>query len=153
MVTKLYKDIPCGRNFHYKKLSFTKLDDETAIINSLNFDYSNCYFDNINNEYDKSLIRYYINGKFLKFMGIDKEDLLPLYKSDLATLLTEQQYVKNKLFIKKWDCQWWLRDADLGRDIYTLVVNVFGGTWVNYVRYDGAVRVVVKFKPTTAVCK
>lgn len=151
--TLTFKDIKVGESFKYKDLEFTKLEDEFALIDTYNDDYSDCVWDNVDNNYDKSLIRHYINRRYLDLMGIDEDDLLPVYNDDLVTLITKEQYEEHKDNIKSWD-RWWATRSTYSYNAYVFCnINYTGYIGYNYVNYAYGVRAGFNFKPDTIVSK
>ena len=151
--TLTFKDIKVGESFKYKDLEFTKLEDEFALIDTYNDDYSDCVWDNVDNNYDKSLIRHYINRRYLDLMGIDEDDLLPVYNDDLVTLITKEQYEEHRDNIKSWDRWWATRSAYSGFANYFCHIGSYGSITSYYVYYTFGVRAGFNFKPDTIVSK
>ena len=151
--TLTFKDIKVGESFKYKDLEFTKLEDEFALIDTYNDDYSDCVWDNVDNNYDKSLIRHYINRRYLDLMGIDEDDLLPVYNDDLVTLITKEQYEEHRDKIKSWD-RWWATRSTYSSYAYTFCGIISGGgVSGSFVNGTGGVRAGFNFKPDTIVSK
>lgn len=107
-------DIAVGEQFVYCGHTYTKLNKENFCIND---DYDNgfmrCQFDPISNNYDESLIRYYINSdRFIEKLGVNKANIKSHYKDDLITLLTREEYKEYRDLIKDYDAWWLTRSAD-----------------------------------------
>lgn len=151
--TLTFKDIKVGESFKYKDLEFTKLEDEFALIDTYNDDYSDCVWDNVDNNYDKSLIRHYINRRYLDLMGIDENDLLPVYNDDLVTLITKEQYEEHRDNIKSWDRWWATRSPNSNLANYFCYINNYGYINDYYVHITSGVRAGFNFKPDTIVSK
>lgn len=151
--TLTFKDIKVGESFKYKDLEFTKLEDEFALIDTYNDDYSDCVWDNVDNNYDKSLIRHYINRRYLDLMGIDEDDLLPVYNDDLVTLITKEQYEEHRDNIKSWDRWWATRSTDSSFANYFCYIYNGGSVTSYYVGSTSGVRAGFNFKPDTIVSK
>lgn len=151
--TLTFKDIKVGESFKYKDLEFTKLEDEFALIDTYNDDYSDCVWDNVDNNYDKSLIRHYINRRYLDLMGIDEDDLLPVYNDDLVTLITKEQYEEHRDNIKSWDRWWATRSTSSSSANYFCYISYYGSISSSYVYYTYGVRAGFNFKPDTIVSK
>lgn len=109
-----YEDLKIGQKFEWCGLKLVKLKDNLCIIYDLeNIKGKFCIFDTYNNNYEESMIREYINGKFLKLNNIDKSCLLKIDDTDdYATLLSRDEFEKNKMIlrgIKQDYYYWWLR--------------------------------------------
>ena len=135
---KSYEDVKAGETFIYKGHEYTKLRNGRAIINDYDDEFMDCPFDNVNNDYDESLIRRYINsGKFLSFLGLRNLDF-GYSGDDMVILLSKEEYEENKDIIKKFDNWWWLRSGS-----YTYsACGVFSSGCVDIdpVYYDNGVR-------------
>ena len=83
-------DIKVGEQFVYGGRTYTKLNEECfVIIDDFDSDFMYCIFDPITNNYDESLIRYYINSdRFVEMLGVNKNDITTYYRDDLMTLLS-----------------------------------------------------------------
>lgn len=151
--TLTFKDIKVGESFKYKDLEFTKLEENFALIDTYNDEYSDCVWDNVNNDYDKSLIRHYINRRYLDLMGIDEDDLLPVYNDDLVTLITKEQYEEHRDNIKSWDRWWATRSTSSGYAGYFCGISSYGNITGTSVNLTFGVRAGFNFKPDTIVSK
>lgn len=108
---KNYEDVKAGETFLYKDHEYTKLRNGRAIINDYDSNFMDCLFDNVNNDYNKSLVRYYINSeRFLQFLGLCHLDF-SFSGGDIVMLLSEEEYEKNKDIIKRFNNWWWLRSG------------------------------------------
>lgn len=107
-----FADLKVGQSFKYQGLEFTKLDDELSIINT--YKDIDCCFDNYNNDYEKSLIRYFINNRYCELMNINKDELLEVNEwGDKLTLLSKEEYERYREHIKKYNSCWWLRSPSI----------------------------------------
>ncbi|MBO5022231.1 MAG: hypothetical protein J6C53_01985 [Clostridia bacterium] len=107
-----YSDVKPGQSFKYGELEFTKLNDTISIVDTIDRDISFCVFDNFDNNYEKSLIRYYINNRYCDLMCIDKAELQPINNlGDKLQLLSLEEYEKFKKHIKLVDYCYWLRSS------------------------------------------
>ena len=107
---KNYKDVKAGETFIYKEHEYTKLKNGKAIINNYDRDFMTCFFDNVNNDYDNSLIKHYINSeKFLNCLLLYRFDFSAT--GDYCELLSKEEYERNKDIIKKFGNRWWLRSS------------------------------------------
>ena len=107
---KKYADVKAGETFIYKGHEYTKLRNSKAIINDYDSVFMDCLFDNVNNDYDESLIRHYINSeKFLNFLELYRFDFSAT--GDYCELLSKEEYEKNKDIIKNYNFAWWLRSG------------------------------------------
>ena len=106
-------DIAVGEQFGYCGHTYTKLNKENfCIIDDYDSDFMRCQFDSISNNYDESLIRYYINSdRFIEKLGVNKADIKSHYKDDLITLLTREEYEEYRDLIKEYDTWWTTRSA------------------------------------------
>lgn len=120
-----YGDLVAGDTFKFKGHEFTKLRDGRAIINDYDDDFMDCPFDNVDNNYDRSLIWSYINGRFLSLLGFDEITDFVKHPNS-CELLSEEEYEENKDLIKDFDCDWWLGFSNSSNPNYT-----------NFVRTDG----------------
>ena len=106
-------DIAVGEQFVYCGHTYTKLNKENfCIIDDYDSDFMRCQFDPISNNYDESLIRYYINSdRFIEKLGVNKADIKAHYKDDLITLLSREEYEEYRDLIKDYDAWWATRSA------------------------------------------
>lgn len=106
-------DIAVGEQFIYCGHTYTKLNKENfCIIDDYDSDFMRCQFDPMSNNYDESLIRYYINSeRFIEKLGANKADIKAHYKDDLITLLSREEYEKYRDLIKEYGSWWATRSA------------------------------------------
>lgn len=107
-------DIAVGEQFIYCGHTYTKLNKENfCIIDDYDSDFMRCQFDSMSNNYDESLIRYYINSeRFIEKLGANKADIKAHYKDDLITLLSREEYEEYRDLIKDYDAWWATRSAN-----------------------------------------
>ena len=103
-----YGDLVAGDTFYFRGHEFTKLKDGRAIINDYNERFMNCIFDNVDNCYKTSLIRYFINNKLYDLLGFETGDWKLFAGCDL---LSKEEYEENRDLIKSFDIIWWLRSG------------------------------------------
>ena len=104
------KDIKVGEKFKYKDLEFTKLNENGLSIINTYKNNMDCPFDNINSNYEKSLIRYFINNRFCELFNINKDDLEEVNDwGDKLTLLSLEEYKTYRDIIPNINGSWWLR--------------------------------------------
>lgn len=106
-------DIAVGEQIVYCGHTYTKLNKENfCIIDDYDSDFMRCQFDPISNNYDESLIRYYINSdRFIEKLGVNKADIKAHYKDDLITLLSREECEEYRDLIKEYDAWWATRSA------------------------------------------
>ena len=127
-----FKDIKIGQEFKWCNLTWVKLTKEMFILNNRDgIKGYYCIFDSYDNKYKDSLIRYYVNNKFLKINKIKTGELKPFSDGDYAKLLSLEEYKKYKDLIKPM-ASWWLRSpyADYGSGAWCVHFGglVFGGS-------------------------
>lgn len=147
-----FAGVKVGESFVYNDLEFTKLNEQgLSIINTYND--IDCCFDNYDNNYEKSLIRYFINNRYCELMKINKEDLEPVNSwGDKLTLLSKEEYEQYRSVIKNYDSWWWLRSPHSAYSYGAFNVN-YSGDWNNLgVGYNSiAPRAVLILKSDTQV--
>lgn len=106
-------DIKVGEQFVYGGRNYTKLNEECfVIIDDFDDDFMRCIFDPITNNYDESLVRYYINSdRFIEKLGVDKKDIITHYLDDYITLLSKEEFEEYKKFIRDYSSWYWTRSA------------------------------------------
>lgn len=152
-----FKNIKPGMEFKYNNIYFLKYSKTMSIINR----YTNvrgyyCPFDNIDNNYNDSLIRYYINYRFLKLNNIKYGDLQTLPGGDFAKLLSKSEYEKIKPMLAPMS-SWWLRSplsshaygASYATDAWGEVLGM--GIDGDPVNGNHGVRPALKFNPEVEV--
>ena len=150
-----FKNIKPGTEFKYNNLYFIKYNKTTSILNrTTNVKGYYCPFDNCDNNYNDSLIRYYINYRFLKLNNVKYSDLQTLPGGDYAKLLSKSEYEKIKAKIRPM-LHWWLRSpygAGSGGTATAWYVHGIGSVYdiVVYITYPG-VRPALKFNPELEV--
>lgn len=143
---KKYAGVKAGETFTYKGHEYTKLRNGRAIINDYDSDFMNCPFDNVNNDYDESLIRHYINSeRFLQFLGLCHLDF-SFSGGDIVMLLSKEEYEKNKDIIKDYNSFWWLRTGYYYNFNYAYSVNDYGYVYNYYVNDSQGVRPSFNFR-------
>ena len=139
-----YGDLVAGDTFMFKGHEFTKLRDGRAIINDYYENFMDCPFDNVDNDYDKSLIRFYINDKFLDLLGLVAEDFGAYGIS--CNLLSKEEYEENRDLIKNFEYSyWWLRSGCASKSTYAYGVSPDGGVEHDHVTYPDGVRPAFNF--------
>ncbi len=147
-----YSEVRPGQSFRYDELKFTKLNDTMSIIDTIDRDVSFCIFDNFDNNYEKSLIRHYINNRYCDLMCIDKTELLPINDlGDKLQLLSLEEFNDFENYIKLVDCCYWLRSPH-PYDSYSAFLVYNDGDWDdNGVDGASAVRPALIFQSNTIV--
>ena len=140
-----YGDLVAGDTFEFKGHEFTKLRDGRAIINDYNDNFMDCPFDNVDNDYDKSFIKHYINDKYLDLLGLVAEDLGAYGISSNLLLLSKEEYKENRDLIKDFDTPWWLRSGDSSYCNAAYYVTTSGYVYGNYVNNSYGVRPAFNF--------
>ena len=146
-------DIAVGEQFVYCGHTYTKLNKENfCIIDDYDSDFMRCQFDPISNNYDESLIRYYINSdRFIDKLGVNKADIKSHYKDDLITLLSREEYEEYRDLIKEYDIWWATRSASSNSTNYFCNIDNYGN--INYynVYITYGVRLGFRLDPNTPV--
>ena len=110
-------EIKVGEQFKFKGFTYTKLNDEGLVLLDDLKDpwYQECCFDNVNNCYEFSLIRHYINStKFKKYLGLLDGDFSKKnfgYKRDKLFLLSVEECEEYHNYIKLFPESSWLRSG------------------------------------------
>ena len=139
-----YGDLKAGDTFIFKGHEYTKLRDGRAIINDYCEKFMNCPFDNVDNYYDKSLIKFYINDKYLNLLGLVAKDFGAYGIS--CNLLSKEEYEENRDLIKNFDYScWWLRSGYSSNSEYAYYVETVGSVNYDYVTYPDGVRPAFNF--------
>lgn len=146
-------DIAVGEQIVYCGHTYTKLNKENfCIIDDYDSDFMRCQFDPISNNYDESLIRYYINSdRFIEKLGVNKADIKAHYKDDLITLLSREEYEEYRDLIKEYDAWWATRSATSDTADYFCYVNYHGHINNFTVDYTYGVRLGFNLDPNTPV--
>lgn len=146
-------DIVVGEQFVYCGHTYTKLNKENfCIIDDYDSDFMGCQFDSISNNYDESLIRYYINSdRFIEKLGVNKADIKSHYKDDLITLLSREEYEKYRDLIKDYDTWWGTRSADPNTAYFFCYISSSGYIYSNLVTFISGVRLGFNLDPNTPV--
>lgn len=135
-----YSEVKPGQSFNYGELEFTKLNGTMSLIDTIDKDISFCVFDNFDNNYEKSLIRHYINNRYCELMRIDKSELQPINDlGDKLRLLSLEEYREFKKHIKLIDYYYWLRSPLPSLSDRAFSVDFSGDCYGNFV---GSIRVV-----------
>ena len=146
-------DIAVGEQFIYCGHTYTKLNKENfCIIDDYDSDFMRCQFDPMSNNYDESLIRYYINSdRFIEKLGVNKADIKAHYKDDLITLLSREEYEEYRDLIKDYDAWWATRSTySTATDAFCYIAN-YGGISANGVGNTNGVRLGFNLAPNTPV--
>lgn len=146
-----YGDLVAGDTFEFKGHEFTKLRDGRAIINDYDEHFMDCPFDNVDNDYDKSIIKFYINDKFLDLLGLVAEDFGGYGIS--CNLLSKEEYEENSDLIKNFEYFWWLRSGDTSTSNRAYCVNTVGIVNSDCVTYRDGVRPAFDFADDILVCE
>lgn len=146
-------DIAVGEQFVYCGHTYTKLNKENfCIIDDYDSDFMRCQFDPISNNYDESLIRYYINSeRFIEKLGVNKADIKAHYKDDLITLLSREEYEEYRDLIKEYYTWWATRSAYSYHTHAFCSINSNGYINNNYVNSTAGVRLGFNLDPNTPV--
>lgn len=146
-------NIAVGEQFVYCGHTYTKLNkDNFCIIDDYDSDFMRCQFDPISNNYDESLIRYYINSdRFIEKLGVNKADIKAHYKDDLITLLSREEYEEYRDLIKEYDTWWATRSAYSSTTNSFCNISINGYIYYNYVIITYGVRLGFNLDPNTPV--
>ena len=146
-------DIAVGEQFVYCGHTYTKLNKENfCIIDDYDSDFMRCQFDPISNNYDESLIRYYINSdRFIEKLGVNKADIKAHYKDDLITLLSREEYEEYRDLIKDYDAWWATRSAYSNYTTNFCYINNIGYISNYTVTNTNGVRLGFNLAPNTPV--
>lgn len=147
-----FKDVRIGQTFIWYGHEFTKLDDNLSIINpkNENKDIYFCCFDNVDNNYKMSLIRHFINNRYLGLLGLDTSCLK--FNRGYCKLLSIEEYKKYKNLIKPCGRWWWLRSPHSDNSDNACCVDYYGYCGYNSVRdHDCAARAAFNLKSDTLV--
>lgn len=146
-------DIGVGEQFVYCGHTYTKLNKENfCIIDDYDSDFMRCQFDPMSNNYDESLIRYYINSeRFIEKLGINKTDIKAHYKDDLITLLSREEYEEYRDLIKEYYIWWATRSANSNYTNTFCNIYTSGNIYSNYVTNTTGVRLGFNLDPNTPV--
>lgn len=147
------KDIFVGEQFVYCEHTYTKLNIENfCIIDDYDERFMHCMFDPMSNNYDESLIRYYINSdRFIEKLGVNKADIKAHYKDDLITLLSREEYEEYRDLIKDYDVWWVTRSACPYNTKYVCNISKNGDIGHSNVNYNYRVRVCFNLDQNTPV--
>lgn len=148
-------DIKVGEQFVYGGRNYTKLNEECfVIIDDCDDDFMCCIFDPMTNNYDESLVRYYINSdRFIEKLGVDKKDIITHYLDDFITLLSEEEFENYEKFIRNYTGWYWTRSADSNANYYACAIYTNGTIYDYNVCNDYRVRVCFTLKPDTPVSR
>lgn len=146
-------DIAVGEQFVYCGHTYTKLNKENfCIIDDYDSDFMRCQFDPISNNYDESLIRYYINSeRFIEKLGVNKADIKAHYKDDLITLLSREEYEEYRDLIKEYYTWWATRSAYSYYTSAFCTITSNGSISYDNVSYTNGVRLGFNLDPNTPV--
>ena len=146
-------DIKVGEQFVYGGRNYTKLNEECfVIIDDFDSKFMYCIFDSITNNYDESLVRYYINSdRFVDMLGVNKNDITDYYRDDLMTLLSKKEFEDYKDLIKDYDGWYWTRSTYSNSTNYACTIGNYG--YISASNVNGASRVRVGFtlNPNTPI--
>ena len=147
------EDIAVGEQFVYCGHTYTKLNKENfCIIDDYDSNFMRCQFDPMSNNYDESLIRYYINSdRFIEKLGVNKVDIKAHYKDDLITLLSKEEYEKYIDLMKGYDFWWATRSAYAYATCSVCCIYKSGHITYDNVIYAYGVRVGFNLDPNTLV--
>ena len=148
-------DIEVGEQFVYGGRNYTKLNEECfVIIDDFDSDFMYCIFDPITNNYDESLVRYYINSdRFIEKLGVDKKDIIAHHLDDYITLLSKEELNSYEEFIRDYYGWYWTRSTYSN---YTS--NACGVSYPGYIAYFAVssayrVRVCFTLNPNTPISR
>lgn len=146
-------DIAVGEQFIYCGHTYTKLNKENfCIIDDYDSDFMRCQFDPMSNNYDESLIRYYINSeRFIEKLGVNKADIKAHYKDDLITLLSREEYEEYRDLIKEYDTWWATRSAYSNSAYSFCTISSYGSISNTLVDNTSGVRLGFNLDPNTPV--
>ena len=148
-------DIKVGEQFVYGGRNYTKLNEECfVIIDDFDSDFMYCIFDPMTNNYDESLVRYYINSdRFIEKLGVNKKDIIAHHLDDYITLLSEEEFENYKEFIGN-NIGWYWTRSTYGNTTYSAcVVNGSGNIIGNIVKIANRVRVCFTLNPDTPISR
>lgn len=146
-------NIAVGEQFVYCGHTYTKLNkDNFCIIDDYDSDFMRCQFDPISNNYDESLIRYYINSdRFIEKLGVNKADIKAHYKDDLITLLSREECEEYRDLIKEYDAWWATRSAPSYTTLTFCTIYHYGYISSDVVYVTSGVRLGFNLDPNTPV--
>lgn len=146
-------NIKVGEKFVYCGHNYTKLNEENfCIIDDYDKDFMRCQFDPITNNYDKSIIRQYINSdRFVEKLGVKLEDIIAHYGEDKITLLSVDEYKEYGDLIDEYDW-WWATRSAYSNSTYTFYfINDGGNINTHNVSSTSGVRLGFNLNPDTPV--
>lgn len=148
-------DIKVGEQFVYGGRNYTKLNEECfVIIDDFDIDFMYCIFDPITNNYDESVLRYYINSdRFIEKLGVDKKDIIPHYLDDYITLLSKEEFENYEEFIRNYSRWYWTRSTDSSFTSGACAISYGGYIINNSVNAAYRVRVCFILNPDTPVSR
>ena len=148
-------DIKVGEQFVYGGRNYTKLNEECfVIIDDFDSDFMQCIFDPITNNYDESLIRYYINSdRFIEKLGVDKKDIITHYLDDYITLLSEEEFENYEELIRDYNAWYWTRSAYSISINAVCVITIYGNINGKSVSDASGVRVCFALNPGIPVSR
>lgn len=148
--------IKIGEQFIYKGHNYTKLSiNNFCIIDDYDECFMECMFDPISNNYEESLVRYYINSdRFIEKLGADIDDLHPCYDDEnYITLLSKAEYGYYRSSIRDWKRYWATRSSYSTNDNYICAIDNYGGINHCGCHLANATRVCFILKPNTPVAR
>ena len=148
-------DIKVGEQFVYAGRNYTKLNESGfVIIDEFDSDFMYCIFDPITNNYDESLVRYYINSdRFIEKLGVNKEDIINHYLDDCITLLSKEEFENYEELIRDYDGWYWTRSTFSPNSNYACIINNNGNINNNTVNTPSRVRVCFTLSPDTPISR
>lgn len=146
------KDIKVGESFTYNGHNYTKLkEDNLCLIDDYDEGFMRCIFDPMDNNFNESLIKFYINSdRFINRLNIDTSDVLSI-DGDFLTLLSKEEYEECQEIIKGYETIWWLRSGNHNYSYNAYGVTCNGNLSDNRVTYSGGVRPALILKPGVVV--
>ena len=148
-------DIKVGEQFVYGGRCYTKLNEECfVIIDDFDSDFMYCIFDPITNNYDESLVRYYINSdRFIEKLGVDKKDIITHYLDDYITLLSKEEFENYEEFIRDYGAWYWARSTSSSNTFFAC--SIYNNGYISPSDVSSACRVRVCFtlSPDTPISR
>ena len=148
-----FSKVKIGEQFIYRNKLFTKLDEDLALIDTIDKKWGFCIFDGKSNDYDNSVLREYITKIWLDKVDIDLEDLgITFDNGDVARPLSLEEWRKYKQYINCANYSSWLRSGSYGNAKYACYLEPSGDNYYTYVvDLSLAVRPALHFKSNTLV--
>lgn len=150
-IATTFGEVNVGEQFSYKGMKFTKLAEDLALLDTMDEKWGWCVFDGENNDYDKSVLKEYINTIFLQKVGIELDDLEMFDDNSWAKPLSKEEVEKYREYIRKFKYWSWLRSGDIYDANYACCLSPDGYYCTGYAHYAYAVRPSLHFKSNTLI--